>query len=219
MRNSYSLLLLITVFGCDQSMEAAHASPLVPSEALAEPNCKARQESPKAEETVVDIDVGAAPIRGLTGAPVTVVVYSDFQCPYCKRGAERLTELAAKYPDRVRVAFKHNPLPFHANAPRAAAAAIAAGQQGKFWEMHDLLFSQPGALDDQSFVAHAKTLGLDVDRFTRDMDDPSAKERIAADMADAARVGAKGTPTFFINGKRLTGAQPIAEFIALVEKS
>lgn len=167
----------------------------------------------------VAIDVSRAPRKGETSAPVTVVVYSDFQCPFCKRGALRTDELLAKFGRDVRVVFKHFPLPFHERAPRAARAAIAAQNQEKFWPMHDRLFAEGAKLDDDALIEHARAVGLDVDRFRRDLDDPSTTARLEADQAEGRSLGVQGTPTFFVNGEKLVGAQPLEAFAPLVERA
>ena len=166
----------------------------------------------------VEIDLTRSPIRGTPGAPITVVVYSDFQCPFCRKGAERIDQLLEKYPGQIQIAFKHFPLAFHDRAPRASVATVAAGNQGKFWEMHDRIFAAQGALDDASLLTHAKALGLDPDRFQRDLEDPGTKARVDADLAEGASLGVRGTPTFFVNGRILTGAQPLQAFTDLISR-
>lgn len=173
----------------------------------------------RAPEPRVDIDVSGAAFRGDTGAPVTIVVFSDFECPFCKRGAARVEDLTKKYGRNVRVAFKHYPLPFHPKAPRAAAAAVAAQNQGRFWELHDRLFAQGAALDDDALIAHARAIGLDIERFKRDLEDPATQARVEADIAEAKKAGVQGTPTFFVNGERLVGAQPLDAFIPVVDRA
>lgn len=193
---------------------AAGASAGAPKVALAP-----REELAKAEPARVEVDVSRAPLKGEVGAPVTVVVYSDFECPFCKRGAARVAELSAKYGRDVRIAFKHFPLPFHARAPRAAAAAVAAQNQGKFWEMHDRLFAQGAALDDAALLEHARALGLDEARFARDLEDPATQARVDADIAEGKKLGVQGTPTFFVSGERVVGAQPLESFTAAVDRA
>ena len=167
----------------------------------------------------VAIDVSRAPRKGEASAPVTVVVYSDFQCPFCKRGAQSTDELLAKFGRDVRVVFKHLPLPFHDRAPHAARAAIAAQNQEKFWPMHDRLFASGAKLDDDALIEHARALGLDVERFRRDLDDPTTTARLEADQAEARALGVQGTPTFFVNGEKLVGAQPLEAFTPLVQRA
>jgi len=161
--------------------------------------------------------VGSAPVRGPARAPVTVVVFSEFECPFCQRSEATLRALAEQYGTRVRFAFKNHPLPMHPSARPAARAAFAAGEQGKFWEYHDALFAHQDALDPASLELRAKELGLDLERFRRVMADPRTDAALEADEAEATRLGVTGTPTFFVNGRKLIGAQPLARFQAAVE--
>jgi protein-disulfide isomerase len=170
-----------------------------------------------ADEGPVAIDIGASPIRGAAHAPVTLVVFSDFQCPYCSRANATVAALREKYGDRLRFVFKHSPLPFHPNARPAAVASMAAGAQGRFWEMHDALFASQRELDRPHFVELAGKLGLDTARFQADLDSGRFDAQIDADSAQARKVGATGTPTFFVNGKRLVGAQPQSAFEAVID--
>lgn len=171
----------------------------------------------EAEAPRVTLDLAGAPVRGPDGAKVTVVVYSDFQCPFCAKGATRIHELEKMYGEKIRFAFKHLPLPFHPDAKLAAAAAIAAQRQGKFWELHDRLFENQRALDREGLVAQAKAIGLNVSQFEGDLEDPTVIAQVERDQAEAKRFGINGTPTFFVNGRRITGAQPVETFRALID--
>lgn len=162
--------------------------------------------------------IGDAHVRGPNTALVTIVEWADFQCPYCGRVTSTLAQLEQKYEGRVRFVFKHNPLPFHNRALDAAIAAEAAGRQGKFWQMHDLLFSDPRNLTDDRFLAYAKQLKLDRKRFKRDLKDAALESKILAQQEQGATLGARGTPAFFINGRFLSGAQPFETFSALIDE-
>jgi len=169
------------------------------------------------------IEVGAAPTKGPKSAPVTVVIFSDFQCPFCSRAAPVLKEIEDAYKDDVRIAFKHLPLSFHANAHLAAEASMAANEQGKFWEMHDKLFANQQALDRPNLEKYAEELGLDMAKFKAALDGGKYKQYVDDDAKMAAGVGATGTPTFYVNGDQLVGAKPFADFktkidAALAEK-
>ncbi len=149
------------------------------------------------------------PVRGRAGAPLTVVLFSDFQCPYCARAEPSVRAVEAAYPADVRVVWKHLPLPMHPNAMPAALAAEAARVQGggvKFWAMHDRLFSNQGALSEATYERYARELGLDLTRFRRDMADPALRARVEEDARLAQRLGVNGTPTFLVNGERVVGA-------------
>jgi protein-disulfide isomerase len=185
-------------------------------------NCPAHQgpghESVAGSEERVAIDLGASVIKGSNAAPVTVVVFSDFECPYCKKAKDRIADLEAANAGKVRFVFKHRPLPFHESARLYARAAEAASAQGKFWAMHDRLFSAEKRPDRATLEAYAAELGLDLNRFKRDLDSKETEARIKADEALADRLEVKGTPTFFINGRRITGAQPTATIQAVIDE-
>ena len=148
-----------------------------------------------------DIDIAGSPSKGPDGAPVTIIVFTDFQCPYCIRLEPMLNAVFEKNKDKVKLVFKNFPLPMHPMAEPAHRAAWAAGQQGKFWEFHDRLFASP-KLSDEVIAATAKDLGLDMPRFKADMDSTAAKGRIAKDIVDGEKAQVTGTPTVFINGHK-----------------
>lgn len=158
-----------------------------------------------------------APSLGRADAKVTVEVWSDFQCPFCARGAATLKQLREKYGDQVRIVFRHQPLPMHANARLAAAASMAAHEQGRFWEFHDALFANQGSLDRASLEALAGKLQLDVERFRRALDSSTWRTYVETDAAEAQRRGVSGTPTFFVNGKAIIGAQPLSVFAEAID--
>jgi protein-disulfide isomerase len=167
----------------------------------------------------VPVDVKHDAIKGDSAkAQVTVVEFSDFQCPFCSRGAGTVTEVEKAYGDKVRIVFKHNPLPFHPNAKPASQAAIAAGKQGKFWEFYDKAFANQQNLTEENFVAWAKELGLNVDKFNTDRKDAAVAKQIEDDLALGTTVGIRGTPAFVINGRKIVGAQPIGVFKAVIDE-
>ncbi|MCB9756195.1 MAG: thioredoxin domain-containing protein [Myxococcales bacterium] len=158
------------------------------------------------------------PQLGPDDALVTIVEFSDFQCPYCERVTETVERVKTKYGDDVRVVFRHHPLPFHAAARPAAVAAMAAHRQGKFWEMHDRLFPKRKELNEELYKSLAQELGLDMAQFDADRNDPGLGKMIDDDIALARTMGANGTPAFFVNGRYLSGAVPFEMFTALVDK-
>lgn len=184
---------------------------------------KAPPAKPKADPAldtrVFDVPLDGAPVRGDRNAPVAVVMFSDFECPYCVKLEGILKTLEAERPGKVKVAFRHKPLPMHANARLAARASVAAEKQGRFWEYHDVLVKNRATLDRAALVDYAAQAGLSVARFTRDLDDASLDARIEADLAQAEKLDVKGTPTVFVNGRRITGAQPLATFLAEVDRA
>ncbi len=186
--------------------------------AAAKPQQKPDAPSPTVD--VKDLAAGDAYTMGPKNAPVTIVEFSDFQCPYCNRGGKNMKEAAKQFGDKVRVVFKHYPLPFHKQAPDAAKAAMAAGEQGKFWQMHDQLFANQRRLkEDGIFDELAKELGLNMAKFKKDFQNPEYDKIIKQDMAQGQKVGVRGTPAFFINGTRIVGAQPTSKFKSEIEKA
>lgn len=156
--------------------------------------------------------------RGASDAKVTLVIFSDFQCPFCARVQATIKEVEKHYGTDVRFVAKHNPLPMHAQAELAARAAEAAGKQDKFFEMHDRLYENPKEINDANLEKWAKELKLDVSRFRKDLDSRDVQDRIDAHKAQAATLGARGTPAFFVNGRYLSGAQPFDRFKALIDE-
>jgi protein-disulfide isomerase len=178
-----------------------------------------RMAAPAEPAAKVDIAVGNAPVKGPKNAPVTIVIFSDYQCPFCSRVEPTLKQLETDYAGKIKFAWKNQPLPFHDKAQLAAEAAHAAGEQGKFWEYHDKLFANQQALDRPSLEKYAEELGLNVGKFKAALDGGKFKDLIEKDKAEAQKVGASGTPTFFINGVRLVGAQPIDAFKKAVDEA
>jgi protein-disulfide isomerase len=158
------------------------------------------------------------PVRGNPKAPVTIVLFSDFQCPFCARVGPTLEEAQRTYGDKVRVVWKHQPLPFHPNALPAAKAAEAAREQGKFWQMHDRLFSSQRELSPDAYERFAREIGLDLRRFQESVRSGQGQARIEDDQRLAARIGAQATPTMFVNGEKVEGAVPFATLKAVIDR-
>jgi protein-disulfide isomerase len=167
---------------------------------------------PEMDPTVYPVDPTKGPSRGPKDAPLQVVIFSDFQCPFCKRIEPTLAQLQKVYRGRVHLVWKNYPLPFHDNAGPAAEAALAAQAQGKFWEMHDKLFANQQHLDRDTYERYAGELGLDLPRFKADLDGKRFKDQIEADRKDGEAVGVTGTPAVFINGRKIAGAYPWKTF-------
>jgi protein-disulfide isomerase len=165
----------------------------------------------------VPVDVGNAPVRGNPGAPVTVVEFSDFQCPYCVRARPTVNRVRETYGDKVRWVFRHFPLDFHAQAEKAGEAAACAGEQGKFWEMHDLLWENSAQLQVADLKAHAATLGLDAASYGQCLDSGRHAGLVEADLRAGQGYGVSGTPAFFVNGRPLVGAQPFDAFAQVID--
>jgi protein-disulfide isomerase len=153
---------------------------------------------------VYDLPLEGSYVLGNANAPATIVTFTDFQCPYCSRFYPGARDAVKALPNKVKLVIKHFPLGFHPNAKPAAKAALAAGLQGKFYEMSDLIFQNAAALSDDKYKELAKQLGLNVDKFTKDLKDKDAEfeKKIQADMALAGKAEVRGTPTYFLNGKK-----------------
>jgi 2-hydroxychromene-2-carboxylate isomerase len=166
------------------------------------------------------VDPGRDHVRGPADAPLTLVEYGDFECPFCARATGVAREVREHFGDRLRYVFRHLPLPdVHPHAELAAAAAEAAAAQGLFWEMHDLLFAHQDELELEDLAGYAGMLRLDVERFLRDVDEQQHAARVRHDVASAEASGARCTPTFFIGSTRHVGAYDAATLIAELEAS
>jgi protein-disulfide isomerase len=185
--------------------EVGGGAPSKPSEAEAAPGPAKK------------VDVGNAPVRGPKNAPISVVLFSDFQCPFCGRVEPAISELEKAYPGKVRVAWKNYPLPFHNNAKPAAEAALAANEQGKFWEMHDILFKNQQALTAADLEKYAKEIGLDMGKFKAAIDSHKFAAQVEADTKQGSALGVQGTPAAFVNGNLVSGAQPVEAFKKIVD--
>ena len=158
--------------------------------------------------------------QGSAKAPVTLVEYGDYECPYCGQAYPIVKALQKRLGDQVRLVFRNFPLgEMHPHAEHAAEAAEAAGAQGKFWEMHDLLYENQDALDDGDLAQYATALGLDVPRFIREMSEHSHAARVREDFRSGVRSGVNGTPTFFINGVRHDGPFDLRSLLAAIEEA
>jgi protein-disulfide isomerase len=167
--------------------------------------------------TTVKVSVSGRPSRGPEGAKVTVVEFTDYECPFCKRHFnETYPALIAAYEGRIRYVVRNFPLARHPLAPKAAEAAECAHEQGRFWEYHDVLF-RTEALDLESLKRHATGLGLDRSRFDQCLDSGAKAEVVRQDMEDGRRYGVSATPTFFINGEKLTGAKSLDVFRKMID--
>ena len=182
----------------------------------------ANNNAPPGSDQIYKVPLGVSPVLGENDAKVTIVEFSDFECPFCGRVMDSVHKIEKNYGSDVRVVFKNNPLPMHPDAPFAARAALAAGKQGKFWQMHDKLFEannshQQGSLSQDKVIEMAHGLGLDMEQFKRDVAAPELNDLISSDQAQAQQLGANGTPAFFINGAKLSGAQPYDNFKAIID--
>lgn len=170
-----------------------------------------------AKPVYVEIPKGT-PVKGPEDAKVTIVAFSDFECPFCSRVNPTIDQILTTYGKDVRFAFRHLPLGFHKNAGPAAEASMAAHEQGKFWEMHDKLFAAQRDLNRAAYDRYAQELGLDMKKFAAALDTGKFRDFVEADNRAAGSVGASGTPAFFINGKLISGAQPFDNFKRVIDE-
>jgi protein-disulfide isomerase len=181
----------------------------------------AKAEAPREDLTAptVDVEVGDAPSRGPANAPVTIVEFGDFQCPYCGRVEQQLGELRKIYGKKIRFVWKDYPLPMHPQAMLAAEAARAAGDQGKFWPMHDWLLAHQDSLGLTSIEEAARHLGCDMAKFSKTLDAWQHRPQIDRDLAQVDKLGVSGTPTLFINGRKLQGILPTEQLRDVVDRA
>jgi len=168
-------------------------------------------------EDPVAIPVGEAPVRGPAGARVTLVEFSDFQCPFCIAATPQIDLLLKAYPSQIKLIFKQFPLDQHSQAALAAAAALAAHKQGKFWQLHDAMFAQKGNLSRRGILALAAGLGLDMKRFQADLDSPEIKRAIQKEIDEGQHIGVDSTPTLFVDGQRFNGPLTVASLKPIVD--
>lgn len=184
------------------------------NELLAKANLKVMLEPPRAEVVTRPND----PTIGRADAPITVIEFSDFQCPYCERGQAVVKQLRSEYGDKVRFVFKQLPLPMHGQARLAAEASLCANDQGKYWELREWMFANQSKISPDGLKAAAAELRLDGGKFSACLDGTAHEKRIDEDMAQANGLGATGTPTFFVNGRMLEGAQRIETFREVIKE-
>lgn len=178
-------------------------------------NSAPSQNTPALQENLIKPDSWKI---GSESARVTLVEFSDFQCPSCKVAEPTVRSILAKYPENVRLVYRHFPLPSHEFAFGAAQAAEAAGLQGKFWEMHDKLFDLSPDLGKDKLVQIAKDLNLDLDKFARDLDSDPVRQKVLNDQSDGNTLGVNATPTFYVNGKKLVGTSSLDSEISKILK-
>jgi protein-disulfide isomerase len=173
---------------------------------------------PPVLEDPVTISIAGDPVKGPETAKVTIVEFSDFQCPFCSEAVAQANAVVKNFPKDVKLVFKQFPLNFHAQAEFAAEAALAAQAQGKFWEMHDRLYAGFPDLARATVLRYAKDIGLDMNRFVSDVDTHKFKARVALEEQQGENAGVGGTPTFFIDGKKYNGLFDLATVTPLIKK-
>ena len=166
-----------------------------------------------------NVNIGGAPVRGSVNAPVTIIEFSDFHCPYCKQVQPTIARILSEYGDRVRLAYRDFPLDrLHPNARKAAEAARCANDQGKFWEFHDKLYSGGTDVSSEKLAGFAKEVDLDAAAFQQCVASRKHQAEIDRDIQEASSVGVTGTPGFFINGRLISGAQPYEGFAQVINE-
>ena len=165
----------------------------------------------------VSVSDGGRPAKGGTSAPIQIIEFSDFECPFCFRANPTIAKILSTYGDRVRLVYRHYPLPNHPNARPAAEAAECANEQGRFWEYHDRLFANQSRLSTPDLKQHAADLGLDAGKFNTCVDARRFQSKVDEDLEAAQQLGVSGTPHFFINGRALSGAQPFEAFQEVID--
>lgn len=169
-------------------------------------------EPPKVEVAAV------GPSKGAPGSPVTIVEFSDFECPFCVKAEATVKDLLDAYPGKIRLVYRDFPLPNHKQAPKAAEASHCAEDQGKYWEMHGKLFDSQGKLAVTDLKGYAREIGLDGPRFDRCLESGEKAKVVDSHRKAGEVAGVSGTPAFFVNGRLISGAQPLESFKALVDK-
>lgn len=210
----------------EQVLQIIRENPEVILEAVQAYQQKQREQDQQARQSVLNrakanpqAVIGASPTKGAKNGKVVLVEFSDFQCPFCARANTTLKQFMAKHGNSVTLVYKHLPLTsIHPEALPAAKAAWAAGQQGKFWEFHDALFTNQKQLGEALYRETAKSLGLDLQKFDRDRASQSANAAIEQDLALAEALGIDGTPFFIMNGSVMAGAVSLADLEAALAK-
>ncbi len=176
----------------------------------------AHPQQPKLLDAPVHIPIAGSPSLGPENAPITLVEFSDFQCPYCAQAVPQIQAILKAYPSQVRLVFKEFPLEIHPQANFAAEAAVAAQKQGKFWAMHDALYSTRD-LSHASILDIAHKIGLDANRFTSDLQSTEVRESIVRDVQDGDAAGVDGTPSVYINGQRYNGSLALSQIKPILD--
>ncbi|MEC7986431.1 MAG: DsbA family protein [Myxococcota bacterium] len=166
----------------------------------------------------IEVSADDDPFLGTDGAPITIIQFAEFQCPYCGKAGESVDQVLKEYEGKVKMVYRDFPLSFHADATPAAIAANCAGEQGKYWEMYRLLMGNQRELKEKHLTGHAEALKLDLDKWNTCRKDPKQAAEVQKDFEDGQRVGVTGTPAFFINGIMLAGAVPFEQFKEIIDR-
>jgi protein-disulfide isomerase len=166
----------------------------------------------------VEVSADDDPFLGPKEAPITIIQFAEYQCPYCGKAGESVDQVMKEYEGKIKMVYRDFPLSFHDRAIPAAVAANCSGDQGKYWEMHNLLMGNQRALSESDLTAHATSLSLDLDKWNECRKDPKQSAEVNKDFEDGQKVGVTGTPAFFVNGVMLSGAVPFAQFKEIIDR-
>ncbi len=207
----------------DKEFQGGNGNPGQPPQVVPQVVPQPQQAPPNPEDEFkktladkVNVDIGNTPVLGNRNAKIKVIVFSDYQCPFSKRGADTTTALIKKYGNNIMYVYKNLPLGFHNEAMPAAKAALAAGKQGKYYEYHDKLFENQDKLGEALYPQIAQQLGLNMNRFNADRNSKEIEDQVKADAAQASSLGFNGTPGFTLNGVKILGAYPIDHFEKII---
>ena len=177
-----------------------------------------KEPTPSPTEPKAEVGADDDPVKGPATAKITIIEFSDFQCPFCARAVPTMEQIFKTYGDKVRLVYRDFPLSFHQYAQKSAEAAECADEQGKFWEYHDSLFANQNALDIDSLKKYASDTKLDTAKFNECLDSGKYAEEVQKDFKDGQSAGVRGTPAFFINGRLVSGAQPFETFKKIIDE-
>jgi protein-disulfide isomerase len=166
----------------------------------------------------IAVSVDDDPFLGAEDAPVTIIQFAEFQCPYCGRAGESVDQVMKEYEGKIKMVFRDFPLSFHDRAVPAAVAANCGGEQGKYWEMHKQMMANQSALSESDLEGYATKSGLDISKWQECRKDPKQEAEVQKDFEDGSKVGVTGTPAFFINGIMFSGAIPFEQFKEIIDR-
>jgi protein-disulfide isomerase len=180
--------------------------------------CEPAPETNRPQVARAGVGLGSAPFKGAEEAPITIIEFMDYECGYCRRAESTIAQVLATYPGQVRVQVVNMPLPFHQHAELAARAVYAAQEQGRYFELHERLITSKEELDKDTLLRHAAAVGLDLEQFKNDLESSRVQSAIERDREMATKLEVRGTPAFFINGRKVVGAQPFAAFKKIIDE-
>lgn len=203
---------------CGQCVPAARFLLRLAREDYAKSDMRAAYRNRYGRDTAVTIDLTGSPVLGSPMAPITIVEFADFECPYCREVDPVLKQLVREFDGRVRLVFKYFPLPSHPHGLAAARAAAAADEQGKFWEIHDALFEHQRELEPTQIATYLQAANIDLERYARVLNNEATSGQIQRDIDIGHRIGVRGTPSIFINGRRYDMSMDLESLRAYIQE-